>query len=167
VIPQTGSEPTRPREPGARATGRSSSLQAPAKQKEGTAHPDRDSQFRYLNETASAFVADGQPAISVDTKKKELVGEFANKGTEYQPAGEPERVSTHDFVDPQLGRAIPYGIYDTVNDENWVSVGDTADTAEFAVESIRLWWRHMGSGRFPDATRLLITADAGGSNGYR
>jgi transposase len=143
------------------------SLQAPAKQKEGTAHPDRDGQFRYLNDAASAFVADGQPVISVDTKKKELVGEFANKGTEYQPAGEPERVSTHDFVDPELGRAIPYGIYDTVNDEGWVSVGDTADTAEFAVESIRRWWRQMGSIRFPDATRLLITADAGGSNGYR
>ena len=143
------------------------SLQAPAKQKEGTAHPDRDGQFRYLNDAASAFLADGQPVISVDTKKKELVGEFANKGTEYQPAGEPERVSTHDFVDPELGRAIPYGIYDTVNDEGWVSVGDTADTAEFAVESIRRWWRQMGSVRFPDATRLLITADAGGSNGYR
>jgi transposase len=143
------------------------SLQAPAKQKEGTAHPDRDGQFRYLNDAASAFVADGQPVISVDTKKKELVGEFANKGTEYQPAGEPERVSTHDFVDPELGRAIPYGIYDTVNDEGWVSVGDTADTAEFAVASIRRWWRQMGSARFPDATRLLITADAGGSNGYR
>ena len=95
------------------------------------------------------------------------MGEFANKGTEYQPAGEPERVSTHDFVDPALGRAIPYGIYDTVNDEGWVSVGDTADTAEFAVESIRRWWRQMGSARFPGATRLLITADAGGSNGYR
>jgi transposase len=143
------------------------SLQAPAKQKEGAAHPDRDGQFRYLNETASAFVTDGQPVISVDTKKKELVGEFANKGVEYQPAGEPERVSTHDFVDPELGRAIPYGIYDTVNDEGWVSVGDTADTAEFAVASIRRWWRQMGSVRFPDATRLLITADAGGSNGYR
>ena len=143
------------------------SLQAPAKQKEGTAHPDRDGQFHYLNDTASGFVADGQPVISVDTKKKELVGEFANKGTEYQPAGEPERVSTHDFVDPQLGRAIPYGIYDTVNDEGWVSVGDTADTAEFAVESIRRWWRQMGAARFPGATRLLITADAGGSNGYR
>ena len=99
------------------------SLQAPAKQKEGTAHPDRDGQFRYLNDTAAGFVADGQPVISVDTKKKELVGEFSNKGVEYQPAGEPDRVSTHDFVDPELGRAIPYGIYDTVNDEGWVSVG--------------------------------------------
>jgi hypothetical protein len=143
------------------------SLQAPAKQKEGTAHPDRDGQFRYLNDTASGFVADGHPVISVDTKKKELVGEFANKGVEYQPTGEPERVSTHDFVDPELGRAIPYGVYDTVNDEGWVSVGDTADTSEFAVESIRRWWRQMGSARFPGATRLLITADAGGSNGYR
>jgi len=143
------------------------SLQAPAKEKEGTAHPDRDGQFHYLNDTANAFVADAQPVISVDTKKKELVGEFANKGAEYSPSGKPERVKTHDFVDPELGRAIPYGVYDTVNDEGWVSVGDTADTAEFAVESIRRWWRQMGSSRFPDAHRLLITADAGGSNGYR
>jgi transposase len=143
------------------------SLQAPAKQKEGTAHPDRDGQFHYLNDTATGFVADGQPVISVDTKKKELVGDFANKGTEYQPSGQPVRVKTHDFVDPELGRAIPYGVYDTINDEGWVSVGDTADTAEFAVESIRRWWRQMGCERFPHATRLLITADAGGSNGYR
>ena len=143
------------------------SLQAPAKQKEGAAHPDRGAQFDYLNATAAAFVADGQPVISVDTKKKELVGEFANKGVEYQPAGEPVRVKTHDFVDPELGRAIPYGVYDTANDEGWVSVGDTADTSEFAVESIRRWWRQMGSARFPKASRLLVTADAGGSNGYR
>jgi hypothetical protein len=143
------------------------SLQSPAKVKEGTAHPDRDGQFRYLHGLAQAFVADGEPVISVDTKKKELVGEFDNGGVEWQPEGEPERVNVHDFVDPALGRAIPYGVYDETNNEGWVSVGDTADTAEFAVNAIRSWWTHMGRTRFPDATRLLITADAGGSNGYR
>ncbi len=143
------------------------SLQAPSKQKEGTAHPDRDGQFRYLDKLAKRFVRADQPVISVDTKKKELVGEFANGGVEWQPQGEPTRVKTHDFVDRELGRAIPYGVYDVANDEGWVSVGDTADTAEFAVESIRRWWHGMGRERFPDATKLLITADAGGSNGYR
>jgi transposase len=143
------------------------SLQSPAKVKEGTSHPDRDGQFRYLDRLGSSFVADGEPVISVDTKKKELVGEFDNGGVEYQPAGEPVRVKVHDFVDPELGRAIPYGIYDETNNEGWVSVGDVADTAEFAVNSIRSWWNHMGRDRFPDATRLLITADAGGSNGHR
>ena len=105
--------------------------------------------------------------ISVDTKKKELVGEYANGGVEWHPSGEPTRVKTHDFVDPELGRAVPYGIYDLANNEGWVSVGDTGDTAEFAVASIRRWWAQMGAERFPDATELLITADAGGSNGYR
>jgi hypothetical protein len=143
------------------------SLQAPSKQKEGTRHPDRDAQFRYLNDQAAEHLDGGQPAISVDTKKKELVGEYANGGREWQPQGEPERVRVHDFVDPEQGRAIPYGVYDLGHDEGWVSVGDTADTAEFAVESIRRWWRNMGAARFPNATRLLITADAGGSNGYR
>jgi hypothetical protein len=143
------------------------SLQAPSKQKEGTRHPDRDGQFRYLNDQAADHLDAGQPAISVDTKKKELVGEYSNGGRDYQPKGEPERVRTHDFVDPEQGRAIPYGVYDLGNDEGWVSVGDTADTAEFAVNSIRTWWRNMGAERFPHATRLLITADAGGSNGYR
>jgi transposase len=143
------------------------SLQAPSKQKEGARHPDRDAQFRYLNDQAAAHLDAGQPAISVDTKKKELVGEYANGGREYQPKGQPEEVAVHDFVDPEQGRAIPYGIYDLANDEGWVSVGDTADTAEFAVNSIRSWWTNMGQARFPDATRLLITADAGGSNGYR
>ncbi len=143
------------------------SLQAPAKEKEGTAHPDRDAQFSYLNDQATAFVADDQPVISVDTKKKELVGEFKNGGTEWQPTGEPTRVKTHDFVDKDLGRAVPYGVYDLSNDEGWVSVGNRADTAEFAVETIRRWWHEMGRARFPEATRLLITADAGGSNGYR
>ena len=143
------------------------SLQSPSKQKEGTRHPDRDAQFRYLDDRAADHLAAAQPTISVDTKKKELVGEYGNGGREYQPAGEPERVKTHDFVDPEQGRAIPYGIYDLSNDEGWVSVGDTADTAEFAVASIRRWWHNMGAERFPSATRLLITADAGGSNGYR
>jgi hypothetical protein len=143
------------------------SLQSPAKVKEGTAHPDRDGQFRYLHGVAQTFVAEGQPVISVDTKKKELVGPFDNGGIEWQPEGEPERVNVHDFVNPELGRAIPYGIYDETNNEGWVSVGDTADTAEFAVNAIRSWWQHMGRPRFADATKLLITADAGGSNGYR
>lgn len=143
------------------------SLQAPVKAKEGTSHPDRDAQFVHLNDAVGRFFADGQPVISVDTKKKELVGEYANGGAEYQPQGQPERANVHDFVDPAQGRAIPYGVYDLANDEGWVSVGDSADTAEFAVESVRRWWRSMGVGRFPDATRLLITADAGGSNGYR
>ena len=143
------------------------SLQAPSKQVEGARHPDRDGQFRYLDKMAQEFVAQGQPAISVDTKKKELVGNFSNGGQEWQPKGEPERVKVHDFVDKQLGRAVPYGVYDLANDEGWVSVGATADTAEFAVNSIRAWWQNMGSARFPAAARLLITADAGGSNGYR
>jgi len=146
------------------------SLQANAKVSEGRQHPDRDAQFRYLNDTAAGFVADGQPVISVDTKKKELIGDYANGGNEWAPGGEPERVQVHDFADRALGenaKAIPYGIYDVANDEGWVSVGDVADTAEFAVESIRRWWNQMGRARFPEADRLLITADAGGSNGYR
>jgi hypothetical protein len=116
---------------------------------------------------AAGFIDDAEPAISVDTKKKELIGDFANGGTEWQTAGEPERVRVHDFVDPVLGKAVPYGIYDVANNEGWVNVGDNADTAEFAVHSIRRWWNHMGRARFPDADRLLITADGGGSNGYR
>jgi hypothetical protein len=143
------------------------SLQAPAKEKEGTAHPDRDAQFRYLNKEVGRFMKAHQPVISVDTKKKELVGEFSNGGRELHPVGEPTRTKTHDFVDKELGRAVPYGVYDLANDEGWVSVGDTADTATFAVEAIRRWWATMGQPRFPDATKLLITADAGGSNGHR
>jgi transposase len=146
------------------------SLQAPAKQNEGTAHPDRDGQFRYLNGLVAEHLGAGEPVISVDTKKKELIGNYSNGGREWQPAGEPTRVNVHDFADRELGehaKAIPYGIYDIANDEGWVSVGDTADTSEFAVESIRRWWATLGKTRFPDATRLLITADAGGSNGYR
>ncbi len=143
------------------------SLQAPAKEKEGASHPDRDAQFAYLNDQATSFVEAAQPVISVDTKKKELVGEFSNKGREYQPAGEPVRVNVHDFVDKELGRAVPSGIYDLANDEGWVSVGDSADTATFAVEAIRRWWNEMGRARFPEATRLLVTADGGGSKGHR
>jgi hypothetical protein len=145
------------------------SLQAPAKQNEGTAHPDRDGQFAYINAQVVERLAGGEPVISVDTKKKELIGNFANGGREWQPGGEPTRVNVHDFADRALGefaKAIPYGIYD-IGNEGWVSVGDTADTAEFAVESIRRWWNTLGRDRFPDASRLLITADAGGSNGYR
>ena len=146
------------------------SLQAPAKENEGATHPDRDAQFRYLNGLAGERVAAGEPVISVDTKKKELIGTYANGGREWQPSKEPERVNVHDFADRSLGehaKAIPYGVYDVGNDEGWVSVGDVADTAEFAVASIRRWWDTMGHARFPDATRLMITADAGGSNGYR
>ena len=146
------------------------SLQANAKMIEGASHPDRDAQFRYLNDMAAGFIGDDEPVISVDTKKKELIGNYANGGSEWSPAGEPERVNDHDFADRALGeyaKAIPYGIYDVANDEGWVSVGDVADTAEFAVESIRRWWNQMGRARFPHAERLLITADAGGSNGYR
>jgi transposase len=146
------------------------SLQANAKVTEGRQHPDRDAQFHYLNEMADTFIDDDQPVISVDTKKKELIGDFANGGAEWEPEGQPVRVNVHDFADRTLGdhaKAIPYGIYDVANDEGWVNVGDTADTAEFAVESIRRWWNQMGHDRFPGAERLLITADAGGSNGYR
>ena len=146
------------------------SLQATAKQNEGAGHPDRDGQFRYINDLAGERVAAREPVISVDTKKKELIGGYANGGREWQPSGEPERVNVHDFADRALGepaKAIPYGVYDIGNDEGWVNVGDTADTAEFAVESIRRWWNQMGRARFPDATRLMITADGGGSNGSR
>lgn len=146
------------------------SLQAPSKQNEGTSHPDRDSQFSHINAEVAEFLSRSEPVISVDTKKKELIGTFANGGREWQPKGEPERVNDHDFADSELGKyakAIPYGVYDLSNDEGWVNVGDCADTSEFAVESIRRWWHTLGKQRFPNATRLLITADAGGSNGYR
>ena len=143
------------------------SLQAPSKQKEGGQHADRDGQFHYLNRVAGEFTAAGDPVISVDTKKKELVGDYANGGVEWQPVGEPEIVNGHDFPDPDIGKAIPYGIYDVTNNEGWVSVGDVADTGEFAVNAIRTWWQTMGKTRFPTAGRLLITADCGGSNAAR
>jgi len=146
------------------------SLQAPTKQVEGTVHPDRNAQFEYLNHVVAERLAAGEPVISVDTKKKELIGSYTNGGREWQPEGEPVRVNVHDFKDPALGefaKAIPYGVYDLANDEGWVSVGDSADTAEFAVESIRRWWNTLGKTRFPQASTLTITADAGGSNGYR
>ena len=143
------------------------SLQATSKQKEGSSHPDRDAQFRYINKTAGAFTKKGQPVISVDTKKKELVGDYANSGQEYQVAGTPEKVNTYDFPDPDVPKAVPYGIYDVTNNEGWVSVGDSGDTAEFAVNAIRTWWNTMGRFRFPEATELLICADGGGSNGHR
>lgn len=143
------------------------SLQAPAKAVEGAQHPDRDGQFRYINDQAGEHLAAGQPVISVDSKKKELVGGYDNGGREWQPTGEPERVNVHDFPDPEMPKAVPYGVYDTHADEGWVSVGNSGDTAAFAVATIRRWWETMGQGRYPDATRLMITADAGGSNGYR
>jgi transposase len=143
------------------------SLQSNRKAKEGASHPDRDAQFEHINATAKAAIAAGEPVISVDTKKKELVGDFKNGGREWRPKGEPELVRTHDFKDKQLGKAIPYGVYDLANNEGWVSVGIDHDTAEFAVASIRSWWQHLGAERFPDATTLTITADCGGSNGNR
>jgi hypothetical protein len=146
------------------------SLQAPAKQNEGASHPDRGGQFDHLNALVAERLGAGEPVISVDTKKKEIIGNYANGGREWQPKGEPTRVNDHDFADRALGefsKAVPYGIYDVGNDEGWVSVGDSADTAEFAVEAIRRWWNTLGHERFPNATRLLITADSGGSNGYR
>ena len=144
------------------------SLQAPAKTKEGHQHEDRDGQFRYINALAEGFLSDDEPVISVDTKKKELIGNYHNKGQQWRPKGEPFEVEGHDFPSgDEFAKAIPYGIYDVCNNEGWVSVGDTADTAEFAIASIRRWWNQIGQARFPKATRLLITADAGGSNGYR
>jgi transposase len=143
------------------------SLQANRKTLEGTSHPDRDAQFAHLNAAVQLQLSLGEPVISVDTKKKELVGPFRNGGKELRPKGEPERVLMHDFVIEGLGRASPYGVYDVGENEAWVSVGTDHDTAAFAVESIRRWWRTMGEALYPDATRILITADAGGSNGYR
>ncbi len=143
------------------------SLQANRKTLEGTHHPDRDAQFAHLNAAVQLQLSLGDPIISVDTKKKELVGPFRNAGRELRPTGDPERVRMHDFVIPALGRASPYGVYDVAANAAWVSVGVDHDTAAFAVESIRRWWRTMGQPLYPDAARLLITADAGGSNGYR
>jgi len=143
------------------------SLQANRKMIEGVCHPDRDAQFAHINATAAAQIAAGEPVISVDTKKKELVGEFKNPGREWRPTGDPVLVRTKDFKDKQLGKVNPYGVYDIGSDEGWVSVGIEADTAEFAVASIASWWEHLGQGRYPAATTLTITADCGGSNGNR
>jgi hypothetical protein len=143
------------------------SLQANRKTREGTNHPDRDAQFGYINDRVKEALATDEPAISVDTKKKELVGDFKNGGREYRPKGQPETVRVHDFLIPQLGRAAPYGIYDIADNAGWVSVGIDHDTASFAVNAIRRWWQAMGCARYPKATRLLMTADCGGSNGAR
>ncbi|MGH6777256.1 MAG: ISAzo13 family transposase, partial [Bradyrhizobium sp.] len=143
------------------------SLQANRKTLEGSSHADRDAQFLHIAETVKAAIAADQPAISVDTKKKELIGDFKNGGREYRPAGSPEAVRVHDFVDPKLGRASPYGIYDIADDKGWVSVGIDHDTAAFAVNAIRSWWVNMGRPRYPQAHSLTITADGGGSNGSR
>jgi hypothetical protein len=143
------------------------SLQGNAKVMEGGQHPDRNAQFEYISAQVATFLAANQPAISVDTKKRELVGEFKNGGREWRPEGEPERVKVHDFVEPGTGRASPYGIYDIAHNLGWVNVGIDHDTSAFAVESIRQWWRSMGSPLYPGADRLLITADGGGSNGAR
>jgi transposase len=142
------------------------SLQGNAKTIEGGQHPDRDDQFSYLNDQASEHLAAGDPVISVDTKKKELVGPYKNGGKEWRPGGDPEQVKVHDFIDPTLGKANPYGVYDLAADTGWVSVGTDHDTAAFAVATIRRWW-HSAADTYPHATRLLITADGGGSNGYR
>jgi hypothetical protein len=143
------------------------SLQGLKKTREGEDHPDRDAQFRLINRKVREFQAKGQPVISVDTKKKELIGDFHNKGREWQPKKKPQSVRTHDFIDRALGKAIPYGVYDVTRNEGWVNVGIDHDTAEFAVQSIRRWWYRIGRHAYPGATELFITADAGGSNGYR
>jgi transposase len=143
------------------------SLQANRKTREGTSHPDRNAQFEYINARINAFQAAGQPTISVDTKKKELVGDFKNGGRELRPKGDPEAVRVHDFMLPELGKVAPYGIYDIAANAGWINLGITSDTAAFAVESIRRWWRELGQSRYQDAKRILITADCGGSNGAR
>jgi hypothetical protein len=143
------------------------SLQGNAKTKEGRNHPDRNAQFLHINRLAKAFGKRGQPVISVDTKKKELVGDYKNGGKEWHPEGTPEHVQMHDFPDPRVGKAIPYGVYDINSNEGWVTVGIDHDTPDFAVAAIRAWWKHMGSRRYADATDLMITADSGGSNAAR
>ena len=143
------------------------SLQAARKTLEGKQHPDRDAQFRHINDTVSAAIAAGQPAISIDTKKKELVGEFKNAGREWHPKGQPPRVNTHDFPSMASGKAIPYGVYDIADDSAMVSVGIDRDTAQFSVAAIRAWWEQLGQVRYPKAEQLVITADCGGSNGNR
>ncbi|MCL5445607.1 MAG: ISAzo13 family transposase [Actinobacteria bacterium] len=143
------------------------SLQANAKVTEGSQHADRDAQFRYINDTAAEHLAADQPVINLDCKKKELVGDYANRGKEWEPKGKPTRTQVHDFPNPEMGKAIPYGVLDVGANEGWVNVGDDHDTPAFAVASIARWWERMGKSRYPDAKRLMITADAGGSNSYR
>jgi hypothetical protein len=143
------------------------SLQANRKTKEGTRHPDRDAQFRYINALMVRQLKLGQPGISVDTKKKELVGNFKNSGREWRPRGDPQNVRVHDFIDPSKGKAIPYGVYDLAQNRGWVTVGIDHDTASFAVNTILRWWKEMGSKNYPRAKSLLIVADSGGSNGSR
>lgn len=143
------------------------SLQANAKTIEGAQHPDRNAQFEYINTQAKAFARKRQPVISVDTKKKEIVGKFKNSGREWQPQGEPEQTMVHDFEDKELGKIIPYGVYDVEANNGWVSVGMDHDTSDFAVDSILAWWRQMGKTTYPNAEELLIMADGGGSNGSR
>ena len=143
------------------------SLQANRKTREGNQHPDRDAQFEYIATQVRQLQRRGQPVISVDTKKKELVGDFKNGGQEWRPKGKPQEVRVHDFLDKRLGKAIPYGVYDLTANAGWVSVGTDHDTADFAVETMRRWWRHMGQRAYPQATALLVTADGGGSNGSR
>jgi hypothetical protein len=143
------------------------SLQANRKSREGARHPDRDAQFRHINQVVTTRMSRGEPTISVDTKKKELVGDFKNGGREWRPRGQPERVRVHDFIDPAKGKAIPYGVYDVARNTGWVSVGLDYDTASFAVNTIRAWWKRLGSKAYPSARSLLIVADSGGSNGSR
>jgi Rhodopirellula transposase DDE domain len=143
------------------------SCQGNRKTREGANHPDRDAQFCHINETVTEAIAAGEPAISVDTKRKELVGDFKNNGRELRPMGQPEPVRVHDFKIPELGKVAPYGVYDIAANNGWVSVGIDADTGAFAVESIRRWWDKLGKPRYPNATRLVITADCGGSNGSK
>ncbi len=143
------------------------SLQANRKTREGAGHPDRNAQFEYISRQVQRMQKRGQPVVSVDTKKKELVGDFKNSGQQWLPQGDPQKVRVHDFVDPTLGKAIPYGVYDIANNQGWVSVGIDHDTAYFAANSIRRWWSDMGSKRFPNARELMITADGGGSNSCR
>ncbi len=143
------------------------SLQATAKKREGRDHPERDAQIRYLNDQIAAFLAQREPVVSVDTKKQELLGPYKQAGREWQPQGEPEAVLDHDFPDPQRGKAIPYGVSDVGRNTGWVTVGQDHDTASFAVASLLRWWQVVGAPTYPRATRLLISADGGGSNGYR
>ena len=143
------------------------SLQASSKTREGSAHVDRDAQFHYINDQAAAFLTAGEPVIPVDTKKKELAGDFKSNGREYRPKATPEPVNVHGFIDPELGRAVPYGVYDIADNKGWVSAGNDHDTASFAAHAIKRWWLAMGQTRYPEAGRLMITADGGGSNGHR